>query len=283
MATSLRLLLLSSVVSIPAALRLSRRAICSGATTFSIMHTQSNPVWAALTTLATADAKVTSQVRLEFVEQISAEEQRILPVVIGLFGKDAPSAVSSFEKLCAGQLYVPCPTDVDLSGEVMERTKQSKKAALRGCQGSEANPVSYAYSQVWSVQRGRRIDAGAVQGKFALRVAPTSPPDESANLSHDAAGLLSVRRGGGSFDFGITTAPTPQDDQSYAVIGRVIEGMDSVAALDAMPVVKAADAFNVEATSASRAKACDYASPQPFCAQNKPLRKVTLIRTAVLS
>ena len=49
-----------------------------------------------------------------------------------------------------------------------------------------------------------------------------------------------------------------------------------------MPTVKAADAFNVEASTASRAKACDYASPQPFCAQGKPLRKVTLLRTAVL-
>ena len=70
--------------------------------------------------------------------------------------------------------------------------------------------MSYAYSQVWSIQRGRRIDAGQVQGKFALREAPTTPASEASGLSHDAAGLLSVRRGGGLFDFGITTAPTPE-------------------------------------------------------------------------
>ena len=34
---------------------------------------------------------------------------------------------------------------------------------------------------------------------------------------------------------------------AFVVVGEVLEGMDAVAALDAMPVVKAADALNVEA------------------------------------
>ena len=161
-------------------------------------------------------------------------------------------------------------------------TKQSKKAQLKGCLGNAAEPVSYVYSSIWSIQRGRRVNAGQVQGKFALRVAPTFPPSEAAGLSHDAPGLLSVRRGGGSFDFSLTTAPSPEDDGDFAVIGRVIEGADALAALDALPVVKAADALNVEAASGSREKACQYGSPNAYCAQNKPLRKVTLVRVAVL-
>ena len=172
-------------------------------------------------------------------------------------------------------------TEVDLSNEVMERAKQSKKATLRACLGSEVEPVSYAYSQVWAVQKGKRVNAGAVQGKFAMRVAPTFSRSESG-LSHDAAGLLSVRRGGGSFDFGITTAPTPEDDDEFTVIGRVVEGIDVLAELDALPIVKAADGLNVDAPRASRASACEYSNPQPFCAQGKPLKKVTLRRTAVV-
>ena len=107
-------------------------------------------------------------------------------------------AVGVFRDACAGRLLAPCPEGVDTAQEVTERGKQSKKAAFRACLGSAAEPVSYAYSQVWSIQRGRRINAGAVQGKFALRVAPATPPGESVALSHDAAGLLSVRRGGGA-------------------------------------------------------------------------------------
>ena len=115
-----------------------------------------------------------------------------------------------------------------------------------------------------------------------LRRAPRTPLTESTGLSHDAAGLLSVRRGGGIFDFGITKAPDPDSDADFAVIGRVVDGRSSVEALDAVTVVKAADAFNIETASASREKACQYDSPQPFCAQGKPLRKVTLVRVAKL-
>ena len=69
---------------------------------------------------------------------------------------------------------------------------------------------------------------------------------------------------------------------NYAVIGKVIDGFESVAALDALPVVKAAEALNVEAASAPREKACAYGSANAYCAQGKPLRKVTLVRAAVL-
>ena len=135
------------------------------------------------------------------------------------------------------------------------------------------------------MQKGKRIGAGAVQGKFVMRVPPTTPPTESAGLSHDAAGLLSVRRGGGTFDFGITSAATPEDDADFAVIGRVVEGMDSVAALDAVTIVKAADVLNADGAldpKGSRGKVCEYANPQPFCAQGKPLKKITLLRSSVL-
>ena len=231
---------------------------------------------------STAAATITDKVRLEFIEQVSAQESRTLPMVIGLFGKDAPSSVETFKKAAASQLDVKCPASVDLSDEIMERGKQSKKAALKGCLGNEFEPVSYAYSQIWSIEGGKRINAGAVQGKFALRLAPTAPTSESASLSHDAPGLLSVRRGGGAFDFHITTAANAGYDSDYAVIGRVIEGMDSVMEIDKMPTVKAAEVFGIEDPSASRSMKCEYNNPNPFCAQSKPLRKVTLIRAAVL-
>ena len=259
--------------TVSATVFLRRAAVCGGAASLLLPS--------SARAAGSAEAAVTSKVRLEFVEQVNAEESRSLTVVIGLFGNDAPAAVAAFTALCGSGLQVPC-RDVDFSAEVTERAKQSKKATLRGCLGAESLPVTYAYSTVWSIQRGKRIDAGALQGKFALRQAPATPLTEASTLSHDAAGLLSVKRGGGSFDFGISTAPLPEYDEDFAVIGRVVEGMDSIAALDQLTVVKAADAFNIEATTASRAKACQYDSPQPFCAQGKPLHKVTLARVSAL-
>ena len=136
----------------------SRRCILAAAP-LSALHWRTAAAAAEETTLllqarsasAADTAVITAKVRLEFVEQVSAEEKRMLPVTIGLFGKDAPEAVKIFKQLCASELQAPCPTDIDLSQELMERGKQSKKASLRGCQGSEALPVTYAYSQVWAV------------------------------------------------------------------------------------------------------------------------------------
>lgn len=234
---------------------------------------------------ATALAKVTDMVELDFTQQLegSSGETRTISLEIGLFGRDAPTSVSVFKSLASGQLKVPCGPEPDLSGEVMERGKQSKKAAYRTCLGYETEPVSYAYSQVWSIQKGRRIDAGLVQGKFALREPPATDASESAALSHDAPGLISVKRGGGNFDFGITTAPAPEDNAEFIVIGRVLKGLDALAELDAAPVVKAAEALGVESASSSRGKACFYGSPNSYCAQNKPLRKILLRNARVLS
>ena len=67
--------------------------------------------------------------------------------------------------------------------------------------------------------------------------------DDANTLSHDRAGLLSMRRGGGSFEFGLTPAPNPALDATRLVIGEVSEdegegegGLRLVAALNAVPV-----------------------------------------------
>ena len=90
---------------------------------------------------------------------------------------------------------------------------------------------------------------------------------------------------GGTFDFALTAAATPEYDDDFAVIGRVLdeESLTSVRYLASVPVVKAADAFGQgEGSSASREKACAYGSPNAYCAQLKPLRKVTLQRASLL-
>ncbi len=199
-----------------------------------------------------------------------------MTITVGLFGQDAPVSVRIFGDLAGGALRATCAPSDDEEA-ITERAQLARRSAYRACLGGEAEPVTYAYSQVWRILRGRRVDAGQVQGKFAMRTAPTAPADESSRLSHDAPGLLSVRRGGGVFDFGLTAAPSPEFDADYIVIGRVVDGLDSLATLATLPVVKAADGFGQgEGSSASRAKACSYGSTNTYCSQNKPLKKVTL-------
>ena len=257
--------------------KLSRRewvGLCGGAL---LLPRQANA--------ASADAAVTDRVLLEFVQQVSAEESMMLPIEVGLFGKDAPQSVSAFKALVAGTYAAPCQeyVDDDPSGMGIERSKQSTKAQYKQCAAGAAEPVTYSGSGVWRIVQGSRIDAGAIKGKFALRVPPQTPVGEGAGLSHDAPGLLSVRKGGGTFDFGITSAADPAQDAEYVVIGRVLQGMERVQQLDAMPVVRAAGMMGQgDGSSTSREKACSYGSANAYCNQNKPLKKITLLRASVM-
>ena len=94
----------------------------------------------------------------------------------------------------------------------------------------------------------RAIDAtGYVRSEMVDR-ARAYTNDDANTLSHDRAGLLSMRRGGGSFEFGLTPAPNPALDATRLVIGEVSDdegeregegregGLRLVAALNAVPV-----------------------------------------------
>lgn len=256
--TLLRALLVASVAATTCArprvsLCSRRAAICTGVLAVAPLSASAD----------TSSATVTDRVRLEFVQQISAEEQRLFVVNVGLFGADAPNAAEAFKQLAAGTLNVPCKEMPD-DPEVMQRSELARKAAYKTCEGAAATPVGYGYSQVWRILSGRRVDAGAVQGKFALRQAPKTPIQEAAGLLHDRAGLLSVRRGGGTFDFGLTASATPEYDDDFCVIGRVLddESLQAVSLLAGLPVVKAAEAFGQgDGGTASREKACACATP----------------------
>ena len=53
--------------------------------------------------------------------------------------------------------------------------------------------------------------------------------------------------------------------------------------LDAMPVVRAAGMMGQgDGSSTSREKACSYGSANAYCNQNKPLKKVTLVRAKMI-
>ena len=54
------------------------------------------------------------------------------------------------------------------------------KASSLGPAGTKWSFTLVCDRQVWSIQRGRRINAGAVQGKFAQRIPPATPRDEAA-------------------------------------------------------------------------------------------------------
>ena len=152
--------------------------------------------------------------------------------------------------------------------------------------------VNYDYSSVWRIVPDQRIDVGAVSGKFVARENPTFE-DAKSGLSHDMAGVVSVRKGNdGGYGFTIfpgansNSAGSSILDEDNVVVGRVIEGMDVVEQLNGLPIVKSAGVNYMALTGGSLGKnaptrACRYGGPM-YCNENKPLKKVLIEKTGVL-
>ena len=141
---------------------------------------------------------------------------------LGLSRAACPEAVDAFVKLCKGA-YVSQP------GE---------------------DPASYERSVAVKISRDQSIVMGALkkQGGHTELVAgvtkpqyfPCAPPSYTSapnGLSHDAAGLLSVRRNGGSFEFVLTTRANTDLDRDNIVIGRLLDepSMELLERLNLLP------------------------------------------------
>ena len=155
-----------------------------------------------------------------------------------------------------------------------------KKKMDRQCQVSAAKPVSLEGSQVWRIIQDKRIDLGRLAGKFALRRAPITT--DANTLRHDTAGVVSARRGGGSFDFTIAPGPNAALDGDNVVFGAVLEGLDIVDRLNRTPVKLYAGGLGGDGGGDSRQSACYYGSSNAFCGVYKPLQKIYVLRAGLL-
>ncbi|CAM9749810.1 unnamed protein product, partial [Discosporangium mesarthrocarpum] len=149
----------------------------------------------------TRPADVTSKVALDLV----SGGKPMGSLVIGLYGKAAPEAVSKFVSVVEGK--------------------------YRGS-------ISYDGSSVTRVEKGRRIDMGKLplgSDKYEVleidwtgrvRRKTLSAADELVSkdfnlLRHDQPGVVSIRRGGGTFEFTVAPATNTDLDKEDTVIGQV--------------------------------------------------------------
>jgi len=165
--------------------------------------------------------KVTDRVRFD----ISLGRKKEGALTFGLWREAAPDAVDAFVKLSKLE-YKPLPDDA---------------------------PAGYRGASLVKIQNDRFIQFGSLQqtggstkfvrGVSAPQTVPCAPPvtsDKPNGISHDAAGYLSVRKGGGSFDFSITTRANPDLDRDNIVIGELTDedSMRLLERLNILPVNK---------------------------------------------
>jgi len=211
-----------------------------------------------------ADFEVTDRVFMEF----SAAGSMIGRITIGLFRNAAPTSVDVFARMVEGRL---------------------------------TSGLSYASSQVFKVEKDKRIDlgrlakgagktevrsidySGYVRRKYVSTADRGTENSDGNSLRHNAPGLVSMVKGGGSFEFVITPSPTPDPtlDDDHIVIGQVLEGMDVVARLNNLAVNKPTSYKNtfISMGKAINDKRATAAEDDNF----KPLQKTVIKYCGILS
>jgi len=167
--------------------------------------------------------KVTQRVQLDIA--IGTGDARSL--VIGLYGDEAPASVSVFRALCSN--CVPgASVDLGYRGSLASRVERDKQIVL-------GRPPAGAGQVI-----ERSLDNTGYVRSELINLAEKYVNSDDNSLSHDRAGLVSMRRGGGEFEFVLTPATNPGLDASRIVIGEVLQGSELVAALNAVPARKPA-------------------------------------------
>jgi cyclophilin family peptidyl-prolyl cis-trans isomerase len=208
-------------------------------------------------------------------------------IVIGLFGKEAPSSVTKLKALVSTEgLPAPCRPKAEraLIKEQLEANK-----VYNSCMDGEEQGVSLQYSQIWRIVRDERIDMGAVSGKFVSRDYPDWKETVESSLKHDSPGVVSVRRGneaGFGFTIGFPQTGGSYMDEEYIIVGRVVEGLDVIEALNNVPVVQSSSLNYMALTGGTTTKnaptrACRYGGPM-YCNENKPLVKLSITQAGLV-
>jgi len=208
---------------------------------------------------------IKSEVTGKVFLKISAIGKEIGTIEIELFGKDAPKSAVLFQQLCSGTYQ---------------------------------DGLSYEGSQVFRVVKDRAIYLGRLAKGAAVRTETyidnighvrsirVSAADRAYNADQnsipvDRAGVLLMKKGGGSFEFLIKSAPGLDKglEEDYLVVGQVASGMDTVARLNAL-AVNQPTAYKNSFLSAGKLindKRATAAEDDVF----KPLQKTVVVRSGI--
>ena len=203
------------------------------------------------------------------------------PLRIEILPENAPKSAEYFLALCRGTLRARC-ADYDEPG--LQRAAASARAQERICLDQQGIDVNLVNSQMWRLVPDKRVDFGRIDSSFAAREPPSFPAEAGGDLRPSQRGAVSVRRGGGAFEFTITPKTNPGlDKEELVCVGRVLdEDLPVLDALNAIPAKKDLVSLgDVPPLGSKIARACEYANPDATCAQFKPLKRVVVSGVSV--
>lgn len=160
---------------------------------------------------------------------VCAEAESLGRIVIGLYGKQVPRTVANFRAMCteeAGATYEGSLIHKVMPGQYLVAGKQGRK------EKGEVPPPPNLERNLETVEPGAFRLRHAKPGTVSLCLSENDDEDEY-RLSPDYRNV----------EFLITTgpAPCPQLDNKNIVFGTVLEGMDVVTAIAAVPTYRPAE------------------------------------------
>lgn len=160
---------------------------------------------------------------------VCAEAEPLGRIVIGLYGKQVPRTVANFKAMCtgaAGAAYEGTLIHKILPGQYLVAGKQGRK------EKGEVPPPPNLERNLETVEPGAFRLRHAKPGTVSLCLSENDDEDQY-RLSPDYRNV----------EFLITTGPgpCPQLDNKNIVFGTVVEGMDVVTAIAAVPTYKPAE------------------------------------------
>jgi len=209
------------------------------------------------------------------------------PLRIELYGDETPASVAFFASLASGTLRAPCA--------IPDTTDGIDATSTETCLEYKDKDVGYSNSQVWRLVPDRRIDFGRVDSIFAGRIPPTIPVERrttsSGAITPSTGGAVSIRRGGGAFEFTIAPPnaikPNNLAKEDLVVVGKVLDGED-MAFLEEMygiPTRKDIVGFGdvPPLGDGNLKRACEFTTPSKTCAQFKPLKRIVVVGAEVVA
>ena len=165
---------------------------------------------------------VTSRVALGIT--VGTGEARTLPV--GLYGDTAPASSALFRSLCEGS--VPGVAELSYRGSTASRIEKDRMIVLGKPSGGVAQYID------------RTIDGtGYVRSELVNRADGYANTDAGAPLGHSRAALVSMRRGGGAFEFALSPRANRALDAEWIVVGEVgAEGLPLLEEINKVPARK---------------------------------------------
>lgn len=165
------------------------------------------------------EPKITA--RCEFLIKIGAERRGASrKLVIGLYGEEAPILTRNFIQAATATYTGEAGKGVNyMLADVLSIEKDKCVTWANFKDGNQLRRQAIATNSQW---------VGYKEQKVPLADDSTKT-DEVNNLKHDVAGRVSMKKGGGTFNFNVAqVANAVWLDKTDVVIGQVLEGMDLI-------------------------------------------------------